>query len=709
MRNEKLCRQAGLDIIVLAASILVTGTRADAAVRAGSSSAASARVLHFPRDRYMGSLYVEDPCLGSTYMELGRDLSLPYGLSPNGLTLGGDRDFIGFAQGDVSVPAGRNIQLRIGLQLRKEDAGKLAALPPRQYKIFGTDRCREGPPDLSGLSALEPNDLYCLDISSLVRRADADQCVLQPIRHLTGLKVLKLYGTGVTDKGMEHLRELRSLRALEFEQEPFVGNQGLAVLKDLPNLEYLCLDTGATDAGFKYLGQFPSLRWLHIRAKRIWGPGLTELANLPRLERLCICDSIPISDRHIQCLEGLTHLKSLTLWGVADNLTDASLASISKLKSLEELYFIMTMPRFTPAGVACLKDLKNLRKVDFALTWAGPQGAEHGDEIARQLAGMPSLESIKGISYLSAEGMKTLGTMRNLRCLHVTLKDRFQNYHGPTGVSHLAGLSNLEELALTGNQCLSDADLVHLESLGHLRDLLVGFNGVTDRGMTSLGKLRRLEHLTVSTDSAMTKRGLNELSGLTNLQTLHVWVHPDGRPAIDEIRLNLAGLKSLKSCHLDGFALDSGDLVCLSGLHQLELILLQGVVLPETALRHLKDLPALKHLDVSQVNCSDGSGLAHLAGLTGLRDLTLRGRITDVALGQLASVTSAWSISAWTDEPIRPATIDCLKRTLPALEYLHLYPLPEFDKAQTKPSSGRQGPIRNSPRRSNPPAPPRQR
>ncbi len=264
----------------------------------------------------------------------------------------------------------------VWLGLRKEDAGRLAALPPREYKFYVADRCRQDPLDLSGLSALEPNDLYCLAVYSLVRRADADRSVLEPIRHLTGLKILRLHGTGVTDKGMEYLRELRSLRALEFS-EPLIGNQGLAVLKDLPHLEYLDLDTGATDEGFKHLGQFPSLRWLRIRTGRIWGPGLAELAHLPRLERLCIHGNSPLSDRHLQYLEGLTHLKSLSLWGEATALlTDASLASIGKLRSLEELHFVgwSAPAEFTPKGVACLKNLKNLKKLDFGLSWAGPPG-----------------------------------------------------------------------------------------------------------------------------------------------------------------------------------------------------------------------------------------------------------------------------------------------------------------------------------------------
>ncbi len=91
----------------------------------------------------------------------------------------------------------------------------------------------------------------------------------------------------------------------------------------------------------------------------------------------------------------------------------------------------------------------------------------------------------------------------------------------------------------------------------------------------------------------------------------------DATPAIDEIKLNLSSLANLKGLDLAGFALDEGDFAGLSGLHHLERMMLQNKPLPETALRHLKDLPALSRLDITQLQCSDGSGLACLAGLTG--------------------------------------------------------------------------------------------
>ena len=83
-----------------------------------------------------------------------------------------------------------------------------------------------------------------LFVYSLGERTYADERVVKPLSRLTGLKMLRLYGTGMTNKGMEYLRNLRSLQSLEL-WEAGVSNNGLAALKDLSRLEYLDLDTGA--------------------------------------------------------------------------------------------------------------------------------------------------------------------------------------------------------------------------------------------------------------------------------------------------------------------------------------------------------------------------------------------------------------------------------------------------------------------------------
>jgi len=629
------------------------------------------RVLSFPSGQCMGNLYLEP--------ESGP------GWDPEHVRLYGEWEYFSAAQGDVRVPENRNVQLLVYLALSPRESAKVRAQNPLAHQLLIADRVRKDPDDLSGLSELDPNDLFRLSVSSAMHlRTDADPRIFEPISRLTNLQMLSLNDTGVTDKGLEHLRSLRSLRVLEIG-ESSITSRGLAVLMDLPALVYLDLRTGVTDAGLRQVGQHPNLRWLRIRTGKIWGPGLAELANLPRLERLCIWGTSPISDRDIKYLEGLTQLKGLTLWGRACNrFTDATLASIGKLRNLEELHFIRTNPRFTLAGASHLKRLKNLKKVDFAQAWSGPAGSYYGDEIVRQLAALPNLESIKGIGFLSADGMKTLARFRNLKCLHVALKSRRQGYYGPTGLSHLAGLGSLEELHIN-SESLSDADLACLETLGRLRDLLMlisGRNVVTDRSMASIGKLKQLESLHLS--CSMTRSGLNQLNGLSRLRYLQVVARGNAAkidPA-DELMLDLSGLKKIKDMNLSELPLQDSDLAFLEHLPLLENLSIQPNFLTGASLRHLRELPELNRLYVSGLSGCTGEDLAHLNGLPKLRDLTLCGRITDAALGRLSGLPSIWSLRVDTDEPIRMQTVTDLTKSHPLIEYIHINELP---KVQTRP------------------------
>jgi len=669
-------KRVSVGAIVLVTWGLVTGLQADEiTLLTPNLPPGATRVLSFPSGQCTGNLYLEPE-------------SSPI-WDPKRVRLSGEWEYLSAAQGDVRVPEERNIKLWVRLALSPWESAKLLAQNPQAHQLTIADRTRKDPDDLSGLSELDPNDLLWLSVGTeMYLRTGADPRIFEPLSRLTGLQILSLHTTGITDEGLEHLRSLRSLRGLELWQAS-ISNRGLAVLIDLPALEYLQLDTGLTDAGLKQIAQVSNLRWLSILDGNIWGPGLAELAKLPRLERLCFWGSSPISDRHIKYLEGLTQLKGLTLWGV-DTLTDASLASIGKLKNLEELYFIRTSPRFTVAGVAQLKELKNLKKVDFAQIWVGPAGAYYGDEVVRQLAAnLPNLESIKGLSYLSAEGMKTLARFRNLKCLHVTLKDRRQGYYGPTGLSHMAGLGSLEELSISSGDSLSEADLACLEPLGRLKDLHVWSKHLTDRGLASIGKLKQLESLTVF--SSVTRSALNQLNGLSRLHHLQVVVRPRRNAAktdpADELMLDLSGLKKMKDMNLSGPPLQDSDLAFLKHLPLLESLMIQPIQpdsLTGAFLRHLRELPELNRLWVSGLSGCTSEDLAHLNGLPKLRTLTLRGRITDAALASLTGPLSLESLYFDTDELIRKQTVTNLTKSHPVIEYIHINRMP---KVQTRPVS----------------------
>ncbi|MHC4316131.1 MAG: leucine-rich repeat domain-containing protein, partial [Planctomycetota bacterium] len=379
---------------------------------------------------------------------------------------------------------------------------------------------------------------------------------------------------------MSSLKSLSSLRGLVLSSERSVGSTGLAALKELPALEYLDCDMAAIDAGLEHLGQLRNLRWLRLRMGRIRGPGLAHLANLPRLERLSLWGS-PLTDMHVRYLEGLTGLRSLTLWGGNAPFTDATLATVGKLASLEEFHLIMVQPDFTDVGIERLRGLKNLKKIEYT----GVSVFKINGAGMRHLGSLPSLETLKGV-WLFSDGLEALSSCRNLKCLNVRLGRLGERWGGsPADVGHLAVLGSLEELDVSGRGLL-DEDLARLASLSRLKRLSVWTGEITERGwasigelgqleslnmsageitdhsLASVGKLRKLEYLNISGNdkSFLTKRGLNHLNQLTNLQTLDLRISGALlKPITDGTALNLTAIKNLKGISLTNIGLQGSD------------------------------------------------------------------------------------------------------------------------------------------------------
>ena len=302
------------------------------------------------------------------------------------------------------------------------------------------------------------------------------------------------------------------------------------MLQDLPALEYLDLWTGATDAGFKHLRHLPSLRWLRVRMGRLHGPGLANLATLPRLERLSLWGETGLTDRHLRYLEGCTRLKALTLWGDNYRFTDQALVSIGKLTALEELIFIRARTDFTDAGIAHLKTLPRLRKLRLAY-------AELSDTSVRMLVDMPRLDTLTGVR-LTEEVSAELTAWQHPRDLGVSLvnpawlhpRDMGASLvhrkvsDDPNPVSHLRALHSLERLQTVD----FDSELAYLENLRNLKDLDVYGEGITDQGLTFISRLGSLEHLRLGGKNAgdkLTAEGLNKLNALGQLQSLDLRTH----------------------------------------------------------------------------------------------------------------------------------------------------------------------------------------
>ena len=248
----------------------------------------------------------------------------------------------------------------------------------------------------------------------------------------------------------------------------------------------------------------------------------------------------------------------------------------------------------------------------------------------------------------------------------------------------------MEELYLGGGRALSDRDLIHLKPLTGLKDLTIRGRNVTDRGLAIIGKLRQLESLNLN--GSVTRGGLSQLRGLTNLRNLTVGVSSQAKKyaKVGELTMDLSGMKNLRSLRLNYFSFEDADLACLASLRSIEDISIQGGYaqprsFPAVSRRHLEGLPKLNFLYIGGLSGAQAEDLLVLGTLPSLGNLTLAGSISDAALAALGNLRIGWSLTVKTDQFIRAETIADLKQRLSATDYdyVHIQDLPTKPQPQT--------------------------
>ena len=202
-RNSMACKRVHARAIVLVLLGLVGPLHAEGITSAApkSPSAAAARTLSFP----------SSPCTGNLYLEPESGM----GWDPKGVRLEGKWEYFSAARGEVRVPGNRNVRLWVDLALSPAEAARLRAENPQTYQLVVADHVRPRPADLSGLAKLGPNDLHYLVVGSeMYQRTGVSPETFAPLRRLTGLEILGLQSSGVTDEGLQHLRALQALKGL---------------------------------------------------------------------------------------------------------------------------------------------------------------------------------------------------------------------------------------------------------------------------------------------------------------------------------------------------------------------------------------------------------------------------------------------------------------------------------------------------------------
>lgn len=196
--------------------------------------------------------------------------------------------------------------------------------------------------------------LLCLLTTSL-HAADAES-----LRKL-GAKVTETKGTvtqvqvkcdAFTEADFRTLGEFRSLKKLSLSGKT-ITDETLPLLSGLTELEELSTDgIQLTDAGYRHFTAFQKLRSLALfhpafGSKTFTGSGLESLKDLPLLERLTFAGSTA-GDTAMEAIGQITQLKQFSTWHTAQ--TQAGNAALLKLKNLTSLRIGQRLPSWGKAA-----------------------------------------------------------------------------------------------------------------------------------------------------------------------------------------------------------------------------------------------------------------------------------------------------------------------------------------------------------------------
>jgi len=607
-------------IQVLLAGSLVLGARITVALPrpCPADQSKRVRILHFPRDRVVGTLVL---------YELSRGAPLRFGMYGDDL---GQRRVSLDARGDVVVPEGMVVALYVW---------------PQNWRA------------LRWLASLSPDDLDVLSVSYPDPGSSPPtfgDSIMSYIARLTGLKCLDLQHARVTDRGLSYLRSLVVLEKLTLP--PGTTDAGLAEVARLPRLKVLwVLGDEVTDKGVATLAHVTSLEELSLSGQKMTDACLAHLADLPRLRLLRLWGH-GFTDAGIVHLQHISSLTSLDLSGM--DLTDAGAARLAAMVQIEELNLFNTL--LTDRGLAQLASLCSLKKL--TLEGMGTNRVRITDEGLVHIGKMTSLEHLYlpcRNNSITDRGLGHLVGLSRLKCLRAggssksTLSDAALEYIG-----RLPAL----EVLLVGGRGITDRGLASLARLTTLRELnLFTVGRVTDDGLAYLAQLKQLRKFSVR-GGRFTVSGLKQLDALPHLVELNVaGVHPDGAA------LDLNGLTALEMLSIGGDLTDR-DLVTLSRLRRLRRLSLRGRFTGE-GISRLAQLPELATLSLVGPEILDDV-LAALVKCKRLWHLNIRGSFTDQGLIRLGDCPALRVLMIESDRPFSKQALAGLRQTNPRLRVL---------------------------------------
>ncbi len=173
---------------------------------------------------------------------------------------------------------------------------------------------------------------------------DADLVLVSKTKNV---RSIVLEGTTISDKGLEHLKGMPTLRHISLYGCKNITDNGVAALRECRQLDRISLsETPITDAAFEGAFSWPDLYHLDVKTTQFSDVGLAHLAKNHLLNRLEV-DATKITDKGLDALAGNRNLQALTL--DQTEISDAGLAKLMGCTGLLSLRVGQT--KITPKGV----------------------------------------------------------------------------------------------------------------------------------------------------------------------------------------------------------------------------------------------------------------------------------------------------------------------------------------------------------------------
>lgn len=398
---------------------------------------------------------------------------------------------------------------------------------------------------------------------------------------------------------------------------------------------------------------------------------LERLARLDFVTKVSLDGSTRITDEGLKHLVRMPRLWELNLSGWQSQITDRGLDVLRHLTELRR--FQMCWPqRVTDAGIA------NLRFCDH-LEWVDLMGTQTGDGALQALAGKPGIRHFKLGSQVTDDGLSLLhqfpqfktwqGGQPTYELMGFEAEPTYLLFppaqFSQQGLERLIGLDGLFGLNIDGPVQITAAGIApliqlpnlgwlgvdptdeamqHIAAMPKLRMLMCQDTKAGDAGFEALGRSQTIEYIWGRKCYGLTGRGFAALAKMPSLKGLSVSclnvddaalsALPDF-PVLRELMpmdVSDEGFRHVGRCaQLENlwcmYCRDTGDVATehIAGLNKLKTYYAGKTSITDRSLKILGQLITLERLEFWECAGLTDAGLAYLAELPQLREITVGG------------------------------------------------------------------------------------